>query len=42
MTKSPGTSAVVSFARFPKMMVKTTVVSSGWMIAHSGPRIVCL
>ena len=29
-------------AILPKTTVKMDVVSSGWMIAHAGPRIVCL
>src|SRR5678815_3204350 len=37
-----GTPSDGTFARFPKKRLNTTIVSSGWMIAHEAPSAVCL
>ena len=33
---------VANPAKDPKMNENTNVVNTGWIIAHNGPRIVCL
>src|ERR1039457_3338840 len=37
-----GRLSVGSLATRPKMSVNSSVVNRGWMMCHSGPRMVCL